>query len=382
MKIVHMADSHLGFSNYSRVDKYGRNLVEEMIYDGFEQAVDKIIELKPDAVVHAGDVFHHVRPRIRPLYAFKQGLEKLQNAGIPVNVISGNHDAPKSYSAISPFYIYEGMKGVNIAHRYKYERFDLGDYTVHCIPFCLDPGDYLKEFGKIDRSGNDVLVLHGLVESLGNQKMGTVGEHRLFDSLLKSDFDYIALGHYHGQARISENAWYSGSIEYFNFGEAADKKGILLVDLEKREVRQIEVRPRYMIDHPPTDCSGMSSSELAEELLALCDPEEMRDRIIRVNLKNVNRAAYRNLNHVGLNKLSSTALYFKIKVEYEDESEQIDNAHVDSMRLNEEFVRFLEDEASRGSIARGIKDEVNAYGSDLLKKIVAARNTEALDAPE
>jgi exonuclease SbcD len=381
LKIVHMADSHLGFSNYSRVDKYGRNLVEEMIYDGFNQAVDRIIELKPDAVVHAGDVFHHVRPRIRPLYAFKQGLEKLQDAGIPVVVISGNHDAPKSYSAISPFYIYEGMKGVNIAHRYKYERFDLGDNKVHCIPFCLDPGDYLKEFGKIDRSGNDVLVMHGLVEALSNKKMRTVGEHELKDSLLKSDFDYIALGHYHGQARISENAWYSGSIEYFNFGEAADKKGILFVDLEKREAKPIEVRPRYMIDLPPIDCSGMSSSELAEELFDLCDPEEIRDRIIRVNLKNVQRSAYRNLNHVRLNKLSSTALHFKIKVEYEDEKEQVD-APVDSIRLHEEFVKFLEDEAIRGGISRGIKDDVTAYGSDLLKKAVAAHITEALNAPE
>ncbi|MGD0951695.1 MAG: exonuclease SbcCD subunit D [Methanotrichaceae archaeon] len=381
MKIVHMADSHLGFSNHSRVDKYGRNLVEEMIYDGFNQVIDRIIELKPDAVVHAGDVFHHVRPRIRPLYAFKQGLEKLQDAGIPVVVISGNHDAPKSYSAISPFYIYEGMKGVNIAHRYKYERFDLGDRTVHCIPFCLDPGDYLKEFGKIDRSGNDVLVMHGLVEALSNKKMRTVGEHTLLDSLLKSDFDYIALGHYHGQAQISENAWYSGSIEYFNFGEAADKKGILFVDLEKREAKQIEVRPRYMIDLPPIDCSGISSSELAEVLFDHCDPEEIRDRIIRVNLKNVQRSAYRNLNHVRLNKLSSIALYFKIKVEYEDEKELVD-ASVDSMRLHEEFVKFLEDEASRGGISRGIKDEVTAYGSDLLKKAVASHVTEALDAPE
>ena len=38
-----------------------------MIYEGFDLAIDKIIELMPDAVVHAGDVFHHVRPRIRPL---------------------------------------------------------------------------------------------------------------------------------------------------------------------------------------------------------------------------------------------------------------------------------------------------------------------------
>ena len=380
MKIVHMADSHLGFSNYSRVDKYGRNLVEEMIYEGFDQAVDKIIELKPDAVVHAGDVFHHVRPRIRPLYAFKQGLEKLQDAGIPVVIISGNHDAPKSYSAISPFYIYEGMKGVNIAHKYKYERFDLGDRSIHCIPFCLDSGDYLKEFAKIDRSGNDVLVMHGLVEALSNKKMRTVGEHTLLDSLLKSDFDYIALGHYHGQAQISRNAWYSGSIEYFNFGEASDTKGILLVDLEQREVKQIEIRPKYMIDRPSIDCSEMSSSELAEVLLNLCESEEIGDQIIRINLKNVQRSAYRNLNHVRLNKLSSTALYFKIKVEYEDEKELVD-APVDSIRLHEEFVKFLEDEAIRGSISRGIKDEVTAYGSDLLKKAVAVHITEALDAP-
>ena len=380
MKIVHMADSHLGFSNYSRVDRYSRNLVEEMIYDGFDQAVDRIIELKPDAVIHAGDVFHHVRPRIRPLYAFKQGLEKLQDAGIPVVIISGNHDAPKSYSAISPFYIYEGMKGVNIAHKYKYERFDLGDRSIHCIPFCLDSGDYLKEFAKIDRSGNDVLVMHGLVESLSNKKMRTVGEHELKDSLLKDEFDYIALGHYHGQAQISRNAWYSGSIEYFNFGEASDTKGILLVDLEQREVKQIEIRPKYMIDRPSIDCSEMSSSELAEVLLDLCEPEEIRDRIIRINLKNVQRSAYRNLNHVRLNRLSSTALHFKIKVEYEDEKELVD-APVDSIRLHEEFVKFLEDEAIRGSISQGIKDEVTAYGSDLLKKAVAAHVTEALDAP-
>jgi hypothetical protein len=87
------------------------------------------------------------------------------------------------------------------------------------------------------------------------------------------------------------------------------------------------------------------------------------------------------LNHVRLNKLSSTALHLKIKVEYEDEKELADAAPVDSIRLHEEFVKFLEDEASRGGISRGIKNEVTAYGSDLLKKAVATHVTEALDAP-
>ena len=381
MKIVHMADSHLGFSSFSRVDKNGRNLIEEKIYEGFDQVIDRIVQLRPDAVVHAGDVFHHVRPRIRPLYIFKKGLARLSEAGIPVIIIAGNHDAPKSYSSSSPFLIYEGSRDLNIAHKNQYENFEVGDHNFHCIPSCLAQEDYLDEFGKIKRSDKDVLVMHGLVESLSNKKLRTLGEHELKDSLLKSDFDYIALGHYHGQARISENAWYSGSIEYFNFGEASDTKGILLVDLERREVKQIEIRPKYMIDRPSIDCSGMSSSELAEVLLNLCDPEEIRDRIIRINLKNVQRSSFRNLNHVRLNRLSSTALYFKIKVEYEDEKELVD-APVDSMRLHEEFVKFLEDEAIRGGISRGVKDEVTVYGSDLLKKAVAVHITEALNAPE
>jgi exonuclease SbcD len=377
-----MADSHLGFSNFNRVDKYGRNLVEEMIYQGFEQAVDKIIGLKPDVLIHSGDIFHHVRPRIRPLYVFKRGLEKLQDAGIAVVAISGNHDSPKSYSAISPFYIYEGMRDVFIAHKYQYECFFLGDSAFHCIPFCLDPHDYIEEFYKINRSGNDVLVMHGLVESLKNKKMRTVGEHELKDSLLKSDFDYIALGHYHGQTQISKNAWYSGSIDYFNFGEASDKKGILLVDLESGVIKQIEIRPKYMIDHTVIDCAGKSSSELSEVLQSICDPDRIKDRILRINLENVSRSAYRNLNHAKLSKLTSAALYFKIKIEYDDEKERIDDMTVNALRLHEEYVKFMEDQASRNLISKSIKGDVMAYGSNLLKKAVTAHNSEAMDASE
>jgi DNA repair exonuclease SbcCD nuclease subunit len=379
LRIVHLADSHLGFSSYSRVDKYGRNLVEEMVYQGFEQAIDRIIQPHPDAVVHAGDVFHHVRPRIRPLYVFKRGLERLFEAGIPMIVISGNHDAPKGYSATSPFFIYEGPRDLHIAHRYQYERFEVDDYAFHCIPFCLDPKDYMDEFGKITRSGRDVLVMHGLVESLGNRKMRTVGEHELKDSLLKRDFDYIALGHYHAQARISENAWYSGSIEYFNFGEATDAKGMLLVDLEKGKAMPIEVRPKYMVDCPAVDCSGWSSEEIAEELLSLSG--DIKDKIVRINLRGVNRAAYRNINQSRLNRIGAQALHLKIRVEYDDVEERSAKP-VDSLRLHEEFARFLEIEASRDAIPKTIKEEVIAYGTDLIKDAMAVQNSEALNASQ
>ncbi|NYT01271.1 MAG: exonuclease SbcCD subunit D [Methanosarcinales archaeon] len=378
MKILHLADSHLGFSNFSRVDRVGRNLMEEKIYQGFERVVDRILEIRPDAVVHAGDVFHHVRPRIRPLYVFKKGLERLQEAGIPVVVISGNHDAPKSYAAVSPFLLFEGMRDVHIAHRYSYQSFEVGDHTFHCIPFCLSPEDYLPEFHKIAMTGDDVLVMHGLVEALGNHRMMTVGEHQIKDSLLKSDFHYIALGHYHNQARISENAWYSGSVEYFNFGEARDCKGMLLVDLESGRATPVPVHAPYMVDHSPVDCLGLSPGQILEEIQSRsCQAE---DRIVRINLFNVDRSSYRRINPAQIGQLGSKALYLKVRVQYVDEPSPGPSGAVDALRLPDEFRKFMD--VVRGELPRAIQEEVMSYGSQLIRGAVESRNTEALDAPQ
>jgi DNA repair exonuclease SbcCD nuclease subunit len=379
MKIIHLADSHLGFSSYSRLDEHGRNRIEEMVYSGFDQAIDKIIELRPDAVVHAGDVFHHVRPKIKPLVVFQRGLMRLMKEDIPVIIISGNHDAPKSFSSTSPFRLFEDLRGVHMAQRYRYERIEVGDHYFHCIPFCLEPQDYLTEFEKIKRSGRDVLVMHGLVESLQNKKMRSVGEHELKDSFLKSDFDYIALGHFHGQAQISQNAWYSGSLEYFNFGEAQDEKGMLLVDLESGKAERVPVKPRYMIDHPAIDCGGMRSEEIAQCLMQLCSADEFRDEMVRITLKNLSRAAYRSIDQTRLNKLGASALYFKIRTEFADVEEHFERP-VDRRTLHEEFSGYLTEESSRELMPARIKDEVVAYGSEIMKKAVLARHKEALDA--
>ena len=370
MKIVHLADSHLGFSAYGRVDKWGRNLREEMVYQGFKKAVDKIIELRPDAVVHAGDVFHHVRPRIRPLYVFKQNLERLVEAGIPVIIISGNHDAPKSFAAVSPFSLYEGMKNVHIAHSYKYEPFEVGGYVFHCIPFCIDPEDYLEEFRKIRYTGNDVLVMHGMVEALWNKRLRTVGEHELKDSFLKRDFSYIALGHYHGQAQLAQNAWYSGSVEYFRFNEAQDEKGMLLVDLESGKVDPIFVKAKDMLDLAPVDCDRLSSEEITTELQNLCKDVDIKNKVVRIKLKNVSREAYRNINHARMSRLKSEALHLEVMPEFKDDTRIWDAEQVDAGSLPQEFEKFLRDEAS--GAPKAIQDDVIAYGIDLVGRIAAA----------
>lgn len=379
MKIVHMADSHLGFSSFSKVDRKGRNLMEEMVYSGFDQAIDKILEIHPDAVVHSGDVFQYVRPRIRPLYVFKKGIERLQDAGIPAVIISGNHDAPKGHSAISPFYIFEGMRDVHIAHKYSYEAFEIEDHTFHCIPFCLSPKDYLDEFSKIERTSRDVLVMHGLVEALQNHKHLHLGGHEIKDSLLKSDFDYIALGHYHGQAQISGNAWYSGSIEYFDFGEALEKKGILYVDLETCRASSVEVCGRYMADHPPVDCTGLSSEEILERIESLCRSAGPED-VIRITLRNVSRPAYRGVDAKRLNRLMTQVLHLMIRPEYVEDRPGEHAGPVDAVHMPMEFRRFMSQNS--GGVPRAIQEQVVSYGEGLIQSAVESRRTGVVNAPQ
>jgi exonuclease SbcD len=388
MKIVHMADSHLGFSAYGRVDRLGRNQREEMVYQGFAKTVERIIDLSPDAVVHAGDVFHHVRPRIRPLYVFQQNLEKLVEADIPVIIISGNHDAPKSYAALSPFTLFQGMDGVHIAHQYRYEGFEVGDYVFHCIPFCLGPEDYLAEFRKMQErraemsGGKDVLVMHGLVEALWDRRLRTVGEHQLKESFLKGDFSYIALGHYHGQAQVAKNGWYSGSVEYFRFNEAKDEKGILLVDLDSGSVEQIPIQDDYMIDLDPVDCTGLSSREVEGLIRSVCDDLGLKDKIVRLRLSEISREAYRSLSRRLLGELRAEALTLEILPEFSGDPVRYEMEPMESRDLPQEFRKFIEGEAAGDAIPAAIRDDVIAYGTGLLARISEKRTTESFDAAQ
>ncbi|HPT19402.1 MAG TPA: exonuclease SbcCD subunit D, partial [Methanothrix sp.] len=176
------------------------------------------------------------------------------------------------------------------------------------------------------------------------------------------------------------NAWYSGSVEYFNFGEAGDEKGMLLVDTETGRTDRVAVRPKYMIDHPAIDCGGMHSEQIAESLMNICSEEgEIEDKMVRITLKNVSRAAYKRLDQPALARLGAGALYFKIRPEFSDEKEHIERP-VDRRSLPEEFCGFLEEKAGGERIPAAIKMEVVTYGSLVMKKAAEARQKEALDA--
>jgi len=135
-----------------------------------------------------------------------------------------------------------------------------------------------------------------------------------------------------------------------------------------------------MINFPPIDCVGLSSLEIKEKLIEISDSDPLQNRIVRINLKNVSRAAYKNIDQATLNRLKAAAMHLEIKTEFQDEQERKAEP-IDRFSLQIEFAKFLEDEAVRRIIPQAIKDEVVTYGTSLLNKAVVLENSEALDAP-
>ena len=98
MRLVHLADLHLGFRQYQRLTPAGINQREADVGATVARAIEQVIACAPDLVVVGGDVFHAVRPSNPAiLHAFRT-IARLRDAlpDTPVVMVAGNHDAPRT----------------------------------------------------------------------------------------------------------------------------------------------------------------------------------------------------------------------------------------------------------------------------------------------
>ncbi|MCD6503087.1 MAG: DNA repair exonuclease [Euryarchaeota archaeon] len=95
MRIVHLADVHLGIKTKA-LGEVGE-AVNIATRNAFKRVIDKIIGLKPDVVVIAGDLFEKDFGGVSAadIYTAMEALSKLWERGITVIGIEGNHDKPK-----------------------------------------------------------------------------------------------------------------------------------------------------------------------------------------------------------------------------------------------------------------------------------------------
>jgi DNA repair protein SbcD/Mre11 len=316
MKIIHLADTHLGYKNFSgKVDSV-RNLNQREcdVYDAWHAAVDLAIQRQPDVVVHAGDLFDSSRPSPRAIVEALNGFGKLRDADIPTVVIAGNHSTPRFRSGGSVFEILRefGIRAIWSEP----ETLRINGIALHCVPHepqaeqLLDDIRSLKLDAKADAN---VLVLHAGLEGV-RQDYHEVNEIALApEELTKGEFDYVALGHLHKFNAPQVNAAYAGSLERLDFGDADGDKGLVEVDLNAGAGSNDFLRLHPIATRPMLDlmvpCEGLSPVEVLEALTTATEGAALDGAVVRVRFDSIQRDVYHALDLAAVEELFEPCLH-------------------------------------------------------------------------
>lgn len=97
---IHAADLHLGapFKGLRAVSAQWADVMLAAIPAAYNRVIDTAVDHQVDFVVIAGDVFDDTRPSYSDFLLFVSGMERLNEAGIPVYFINGNHDPYTSWN--------------------------------------------------------------------------------------------------------------------------------------------------------------------------------------------------------------------------------------------------------------------------------------------
>lgn len=312
MRLVHLSDTHLGFRQFERQTPDGINQREDDVAQSFHRAIDKIIELSPDLVVIAGDVFHAVRPSNPSILHAHAEFSRLVCAlpAAAVVMVAGNHDTPRTRETgcILPLFASLGITVVEgQARRLTIRKLDLSILAVPDLPALqvMEPDPAAKY---------NVLLIHGEIEGvIPHTKNGITKE-----ALGASRWNYIALGHWHMYQQVDENAYYSGSIDYTSSNpwfELAAEKGLIEQDLSTGEHTFHPLRPlRQLVDIPPVSGAGLSPAALDEQIRAAVDSVQggIDGKVVRLLVRDVPRHMSRDLDYKAIRGYKRRALNFNL----------------------------------------------------------------------
>ncbi|KAJ1684287.1 hypothetical protein LUZ63_020580 [Rhynchospora breviuscula] len=282
MRILHTSDWHLGRSFL------GVGMLEHQA--AFLDHLLEIVEAREvDLVVVPGDVYDRALPPGDAVVLLDETLARLAGSRATAVFTSGNHDSALRLGFGSRLIARAGVHlvtdpaQVGTAVELDDEH---GPVVVHALPY-LDP-DHLREaWGLEDRSHaavlgeamrrvradlatrpagtRSVVLAHAFVADVpaadatatGEADDGGTAAARLPRSDSERDIsvggveiaplslfdgvDYVALGHLHARATLTDSVRYSGSPLAYSFSEASHRKGSWLVDLGPDGVRSAEL---------------------------------------------------------------------------------------------------------------------------------------------
>ncbi|MDO5040999.1 MAG: metallophosphoesterase [Peptoniphilus sp.] len=219
MKIVHMADVHLGRFYKGKLPMDLASKRREELWKTFEKNIKYVRDNEGDLLLLCGDIYERDYFTSSDMDRFASLLNTLKDT--EVFIIAGNHDYIDSSSLILNCNFKK-----NIHFFTEEEYFKIDDLNLRVYGFSWDIAfDYSRDLTfQLDTEFTNILMLHGSTIS----KKHFYLDKNVLNSL---QFDYIALGHIHIRGKVADRAYYSGSPEPVSFKDAGEH-GFIEIELE------------------------------------------------------------------------------------------------------------------------------------------------------
>jgi DNA repair exonuclease SbcCD nuclease subunit len=289
---IHAADLHLGYA------QYGLETRRQDFDDAFKELVDRTIELKPDFMIIAGDLFHQARPSNHTLENTIRSFKRLKDANIPVLTVDGSHDSAPNTITSTILYPLDSAGLIihlprhqgacwskeNCCYVYGIPTYHNRHKTQEALPKFMEDNPPKPKVGV----GN-IFVLHGAVDLPG---VKGPFEAEILPDELPGGFCYYASGHIHKQFMTNFKDGilvYSGSTETVSYDEAKNIKGFYNVKVdEKGQIKQeiIELTsPRKFVIMAEQDFTGMASAKITELAVQMVKDSDEEGAVIIPVLK-------------------------------------------------------------------------------------------------
>ncbi len=320
IKLLHLADLHIGIENYGRIDPSTGMHTRLLDYlERLDEAITFGLDAGVDLVLIAGDIYKNRSPNPTHQREFARRIHRLLDAGVPVFILTGNHDISASAGRAHSVEIFHTLhvSGVTIADRPRVHMLETraGAVQIIALPWVTRHGlltrDEMKTLSlseidqelrrrietfvaqsvaSLDPDLPAVLALHATVDGavFGAERGITLGQDLVLarSAVAQPRLDYVAMGHIHKHQALGKHPplVYAGSIERIDFGERQEAKGCVLVELARGatswQFHPLSARPFVSIE---VDVRG--SSDPHDRVMAAIAAQRLEAAVARLEVR-------------------------------------------------------------------------------------------------
>ncbi len=391
IRIVFTADNHLN-RYYAKMTREQLRERRRRIRQAFKETVDFAIKNGAQFYLHGGDLFDNPDPSPVELAYVAREFKRLQDNGVRVLAISGNHDMPRyAGDSATPIRIYQELDALHVFTKRaeaEFKRFELDGMSIAIGGVAPDPRaepdtDPLKDVEMNPPEADvKILLLHGGVEDAvppgfenGVFKKSTIAALKQIDYFLVGDIHFTnKLNVEHATVLIP------GSTERLTFGEIKNEPGFYFIELDgKRPVKMTRklIEPQGMRRHE-IRCGNLPADDPTAYVFEEIRAVSHSDQLLQLRMEGIlDRDAYHKLKFFDLWRLGSELNFYfdldksqiEIRARNEDEygnvvpEERVD-VERELTRVADELFDAAENDDERGLIQDARARVVNLYRNE------------------